>query len=196
MKLLLIDNYDSFSYNLYQLLGKLGFSMVVRRNDMITLKEARSMDPDCIVISPGPGNPTKRRYFGIGNALIKDLGRTVPVLGVCLGHQGIAAVFGGRIVHAERVMHGKTSLISHCQEGLFEGIPSPTAGGRYHSLVVEHETLPSVFEITAMSEFGEIMGIRHNTFPLFGVQFHPESILTPEGEAMLLNFRSIVKGSL
>lgn len=195
MKLLLIDNYDSFSYNLYQKLGEAGFEISVRRNDELGMKDFRSMDPDCVVISPGPGTPSKQRYFGINLELIR-LSGDMPLLGVCLGHQGIAHAFGGSVVHAERIMHGKTSSISHSQELLFEGIQSPTIGGRYHSLIVDHESLPSTLEITAMSEFGEIMGLRHRSRPLFGVQFHPESILTPSGYDMLLNFRKIVKGSL
>lgn len=195
MKLLLMDNYDSFSYNLYQKLGEAGFEIAVRRNDELGMKEFHSMDPDCVVISPGPGKPSDKRYFGVNLELIR-LSADLPLLGVCLGHQGIAHAFGGSVVHAERIMHGKTSAISHSQELLFEGIPSPTTGGRYHSLIVDHESLPSSLEITAMSEFGEIMGLKHRSRPMFGVQFHPESILTPAGYDMILNFRKIVKGYL
>ncbi len=194
--ILLIDNYDSFSYNLYQRLGELGMEVAVVRNDELTLQEVRKMDPDGIVISPGPGTPESTRYFGIGLDVIRVIGKNVPLLGVCLGHQGIAQVFGGRIVHAERVMHGKTSMISHDSEGLFDGIDSPTVGGRYHSLIVDHETLPSPLRITAMSEFGEIMALRHTKFQIHGIQFHPESILTPSGKHMLQNFRRIVRGEL
>ncbi len=195
MKLLLVDNYDSFSYNLYQKLGQAGFRITVRRNDQLSMKEFRKMDPDCIVISPGPGTPSKKRYFGVNLELIRmDSG--IPLLGVCLGHQGIAHAFGGRVVHAERVMHGKTSLISHSQEGIFDGVESPTQGGRYHSLLVEHESLPSSLEVTAMSETGEIMALRHRKREVYGLQFHPESILTPSGYDILLNFRKIVRGSI
>lgn len=196
MRLLLIDNYDSFSYNLYQRLGEAGFSITVRRNDAFSLKDIPDLDPDGIVISPGPGTPAKRRYFGVCLELIREAGRDIPLLGVCLGHQGIAYALGGRVIHADRIMHGKASSISHAADGLFEGIESPMTGGRYHSLVVEHETLPHSLEITAMSEFGEIMAIRHRDWPLYGVQFHPESILTPSGYAILLNFRRIVRGGL
>lgn len=136
------------------------------------------------------------RYFGVNLRLIREQGASLPILGVCLGHQGIAHAFGGRVVHADRIMHGKTSMISHSQDGLFEGIQSPTRGGRYHSLIVEHESLPSELEVTAMSEHGEIMALKHNSLPIFGLQFHPESILTPEGFGMLLNFKSIVRGSV
>ena len=194
--ILLIDNYDSFSYNVYQRLGEAGMRTTVVRNDAVTVREMVKMDPDAIVISPGPGTPVNRKYFGVGLAAIREMGRTVPLLGVCLGPQGIAHAFGGRIVHAERVMHGKTSLISHDGEGLFEGIDTPTAGGRYHSLVVEHASLPSSLKITAMSEFGEIMALRHTEFQIHGIQFHPESILTPSGMQMILNFRRIVRGAL
>lgn len=193
---LLIDNYDSFSYNLYQKLGEAGFRLHVRRNDSLSRSDFRKLDPDCIVISPGPGTPEEEKYFGVNLRLIREQGRQLPILGVCLGHQGVAYAFGGKVVHAERVMHGKTSRISHSGEGLFEGISSPMTGGRYHSLIVEHESLPSALEVTAMSEQGEIMGLRHSSLPVFGVQFHPESILTPDGYGMLLNFRKIVRGSL
>lgn len=195
MKLLLVDNYDSFSYNLYQRLGQAGFSVTVRRNDDMDFTDIRSLDPDCIVISPGPGTPSRKRYFGVNTELIRKAGG-IPLLGVCLGHQGIAHAFGGKVVHAERIMHGKTSLISHSGSELFEGIPSPMIGGRYHSLIVEHESLPSSLDVTAMSEFGEIMALRHCSRPVYGLQFHPESILTPNGYDILLNFRRIVKGSL
>ena len=195
MKLLLVDNYDSFSYNLYQRLGQAGFSIIVRRNDDFGLGEIKSLDPDCIVISPGPGTPSRKRYFGVNTELIRKAGG-IPLLGVCLGHQGIAHAFGGKVVHAERIMHGKTSLISHSQQELFEGIPSPMVGGRYHSLIVEHETLPASLEVTAMSEYGEIMALKHLSRPVYGLQFHPESILTPKGYDILLNFRRMVKGSL
>ena len=148
------------------------------------------------MISPGPGTPEEERYFGVNLRLIREQGKNIPILGVCLGHQGIAHAFGGKVVHAERIMHGKTSMISHSGEGLFEGINSPTRGGRYHSLIVQHESLPQSLVVTAMSEHGEIMGLKHSSLPVFGLQFHPESILTPEGYGMLLNFRKIVRCSL
>lgn len=195
MKLLLMDNYDSFSYNLYQLLGRAGFEITVRRNDRITLEEVEKLDPDCIVISPGPGTPLRKRYFGINSELILELGCT-PILGVCLGHQGIAHAFGARIIHAGRVMHGKPSSIEHDGSPLFDGIPSPLTGGRYHSLAVDRKTLPAEITVTATSEDGEIMALSHRRRPAFGVQFHPESILTPRGYDMLLNFRKMVRGSL
>ena len=194
--ILLIDNYDSFSYNLYQRLGELGMKTVVARNDTLTIREMKKLDPDGIVISPGPGTPESTKYFGVGLEVIRVMGAHIPLLGVCLGHQGIAHAFGGNIVHAERVMHGKTSLVSHDCEGLFEGIDSPTIGGRYHSLVVEHESLPSSLRITAMSEYGEIMALRHTKHQIHWIQFHPESILTPSGMQMLLNFKRIVRGEL
>ena len=194
--LLLIDNYDSFSYNLYQLLGEMGMDVVVERNDNLTLKSIRRIDPDAIVISPGPGIPSSRKYFGIGLQVIREMGKDIPVLGVCLGHQGIAYAYGGRVVHANRVMHGKTSLIYHEGSGLFESLPSPTTGGRYHSLIVEEETLPACIKVTARSEFGEIMALKHSKYEMYGIQFHPESILTPRGRQILKNFRKIVRGSL
>ncbi|MBX8633511.1 MAG: aminodeoxychorismate/anthranilate synthase component II [Candidatus Thermoplasmatota archaeon] len=194
--LLLIDNYDSFSYNLYQLLGEMGMDVSVERNDDLTLKSIRRIDPDAIVISPGPGIPSSRKYFGIGLQVIREMGKEIPVLGVCLGHQGIAYAYGGRVVHANRVMHGKTSLIYHEGSGLFESLPSPTTGGRYHSLIVEEETLPACIKVTARSEFGEIMALKHSKYEMYGIQFHPESILTPRGRQILKNFRKIVRGSL
>lgn len=194
MKLLLIDNYDSFSYNLYQLLGELRIEVQVYRNDALTLRDIRALDADGIVISPGPGNPSSKRYFGVGLSVIREMGKEIPILGVCLGHQGIAHAFGGRVIHAQRVMHGKTSSISHNGEGIFSGIDSPTVGGRYHSLIVEKETLPKCLEITAISESGEIMALRHSEHEIHGIQFHPESILTPEGRKILRNFIDIVKG--
>ncbi|MCL5253583.1 MAG: aminodeoxychorismate/anthranilate synthase component II [Candidatus Thermoplasmatota archaeon] len=194
--LLLIDNYDSFSYNLYQLLGEMGMDVVVERNDNLTLKSIRRIDPDAIVISPGPGIPSSRKYFGIGLQVIREMGKDIPVLGVCLGHQGIAYAYGGRVVHANRVMHGKTSLIYHEGSGLFESLPSPTTGGRYHSLIVEEETLPACIKVTARSEFGEIMALKHSKYEMYGIQFHPESILTPRGRQILKNFRKIVRGSI
>jgi len=194
--LLLIDNYDSFSYNLYQLLGEMGMDVVVERNDNLTLKSIRRIDPDAIVISPGPGIPSSRKYFGIGLQVIREMGKDIPVLIVCLGHQGIAYAYGGRVVHANRVMHGKTSLIYHEGSGLFESLPSPTTGGRYHSLIVEEETLPACIKVTARSEFGEIMALKHSKYEMYGIQFHPESILTPRGRQILKNFRKIVRGSI
>jgi len=183
--LLVIDNYDSFTYNLVQYLGGLGQEPVVYRNDKIDLEGIERLGPDRMVISPGPCTP---REAGISVAAVRRFADRFPILGVCLGHQSVAAAFGGRIVGAGRLMHGKTSMIRHDGRGLFAGLPNPFPATRYHSLVVERESLPSVFEITAESEDGEIMGIRHRSLPLEGVQFHPESILTEVGKDLLRNF--------
>ena len=183
--LLVIDNYDSFTYNLVQYLGELGQEPVVYRNDKIDLEGIERLGPDRMVISPGPCTP---REAGISVAAVRRFADRFPILGVCLGHQSVAAAFGGRIVGAGRLMHGKTSMIRHDGRGLFAGLPNPFPATRYHSLVVERESLPSVFEITAESEDGEIMGIRHRSLPLEGVQFHPESILTEVGKDLLRNF--------
>ena len=183
--LTLIDNYDSFTYNLYQYLCELGARVTVRRNDAITVDEARALAPDCIVISPGPGTP---RDAGISVELIKQLGPTTPTLGVCLGHQAIAEAFGGVVSRAPELMHGKASRVTHDGRGVLEGIPSPFSAIRYHSLCATAETLPSSLEVTAHSDSGVIMGIRHKQFPIEGVQFHPESILTEHGKDLLRNF--------
>jgi len=183
--LLMIDNYDSFTYNLVQYLGELGCEVVVHRNDEITLDEIAALKPECIVISPGPCTP---REAGVSVPLIEAFADKVPILGVCLGHQSIGQAFGGRIVRAKHVMHGKNSPITHRSEGVFHDLPSPLSATRYHSLVIERESLPECLEITAESEDGEIMGVRHRSLPVEGVQFHPEAILTEHGHAMLRNF--------
>lgn len=186
--ILMIDNYDSFTYNLVQYLGMLGAAVVVRRNDQIELEEIESMRPERIVISPGPGTPYSA---GIVIPLIKRFYQQVPILGVCLGHQGVGAALGGRIVHASRLMHGKTSEIHHDHKGVFRGICNPFTGTRYHSLAVERKSLPACLEISAESEDGEIMGLRHRDYPVEGIQFHPESILTREGMSILRNFLAL-----
>jgi anthranilate synthase/aminodeoxychorismate synthase-like glutamine amidotransferase len=183
--ILMIDNYDSFTYNLVQYLGELGQELRVFRNDRITLEEIAALAPERIVISPGPGTPDDA---GISCAVIQHFAGKVPILGVCLGHQAIGQVFGGRVVRAGRLMHGKTSLIYHDGRGVFQDLPNPFEAVRYHSLLVERETLPACLEISAETDLGEIMGLRHKEFPVEGVQFHPESILTRPGKALLRNF--------
>jgi anthranilate synthase component II len=183
--LLLIDNYDSFTYNLYQYLAELGAQVVVRRNDELTPDEAEALAPDRLVISPGPCTP---REAGVSSALIERLGPRVPTLGVCLGHQCIGEAFGGRVVRAPVPVHGKPALIHHHGAGVLAGLPSPFAATRYHSLIVERATLPDALEITAESEDGLIMALRHRAFPIEGVQFHPESVLTHDGKALLQTF--------
>jgi anthranilate synthase/aminodeoxychorismate synthase-like glutamine amidotransferase len=183
--ILVIDNYDSFTYNLVQELGELGAELHVVRNDQITLDDIRALNPSHIVISPGPGTPDDS---GISLAVIEAFGPTTPLLGVCLGHQSIGQVFGGVVKRAPKLMHGKTSRIRHNGEGVFAGLDQDFQATRYHSLVVEEATLPDVLEITARSEDGEIMGLRHRHYPIVGVQFHPESILTPDGMKLLQNF--------
>ena len=188
--LLMIDNYDSFTYNLVQYFGELGAEVQVYRNDQITLDELDAQQPERIVISPGPCTPNEA---GISLAAIEHFAGKVPLLGVCLGHQGIGQAFGGKIVHARRIMHGKTSMIHHKSEGVFKGLDNPVEATRYHSLVIEKESLPDCLEITAWTEtsdgeFDEIMGVRHKTLEVEGVQFHPESILTRQGHDMLKNF--------
>jgi anthranilate synthase/aminodeoxychorismate synthase-like glutamine amidotransferase len=182
--LLLLDNYDSFTFNLAQYLGELGAPPLVRRNDEISLDEIGTMHPDHIVISPGPGRPEDA---GISVELIKRFGPTTPVLGVCLGHQSIGVAFGGQVVRASQLMHGKTSSIQHDGRGVFRGVQQPFVAGRYHSLVVA-EPLPESLEMAARTEDGTIMGVRHRSFPVHGVQFHPESVLTGEGRQLLRNF--------
>jgi len=181
---LLLDNYDSFTFNLAQYLGELGAPPLVKRNDEISLDEIGTMQPDHIVISPGPGRPEDA---GISVELIKRFGSTIPVLGVCLGHQSIGVAFGGQVVRASQLMHGKTSSIQHDGRGVFRGVQQPFVAGRYHSLVVA-EPLPESLEMAARTEDGTIMGVRHRTFPVHGVQFHPESVLTGEGRQLLRNF--------
>ena len=184
-RLLVIDNYDSFTYNLVQYLGELGGVLDVRRNDAITLDEVAALRPDGVVISPGPRTP---REAGISVPLIQRFAGSIPILGVCLGHQAIGAAFGGAIVRAGRIMHGKTSLIHHDGRGLFSGTPDPFEATRYHSLVIDPAALPPMLERTAWTDAGEIMGVRHRTLFVEGVQFHPESILTVEGKRLLGNF--------
>ncbi len=183
--LLLIDNYDSFTYNLYQYLAELGAEVQVRRNNQVTLEEIAAIRPDQIVISPGPCTPDEA---GLSCKIIETFGPAIPILGVCLGHQAIGQVYGGRVVRAPEPMHGKTTLMYHHGQGVFHGLPVPFAANRYHSLIVERSTLPKELEITAESADGLIMGLRHCTYPVEGVQFHPESILTPVGKDLLRNF--------
>ncbi len=186
--ILMIDNYDSFTYNLVQYLGVLGSEVEVHRNDKITLDEIESMKPERIVISPGPGTP---QSAGITISMIERFHHKVPILGVCLGHQAIGAAFGGRVLHAARIMHGKTSEISHDGKGVFRDLPDPITATRYHSLAVERKSLPSCLEVSAEAEDGEIMGLRHREYPVEGIQFHPESILTKEGMNILRNFLNL-----
>jgi para-aminobenzoate synthetase component 2 len=183
--ILVIDNYDSFTYNLVQYLGELGQTIEVRRNDEIDLAGIESLAPDHILISPGPCTPNEA---GISLALIEHFKGKIPILGVCLGHQSIGQAFGGEVVRAERLMHGKTSLIHHDGGTLFEGLPNPFTATRYHSLIVRRETLPDCLEVSAWTEEGEIMGLRHKQYMIEGVQFHPESIITQHGHTMLSNF--------
>jgi anthranilate synthase component II len=183
--ILLIDNYDSFTFNLYQYLAELGAEVVVKRNDKITLDEVAELVPERIVISPGPCTPNEA---GISVELIRRFAGEVPILGVCLGHQSLAVAFGGNVVNAPSLMHGKISSVSHDGRGVFRGLPSPFVATRYHSLVVDQETLPGCLEVSARSETGLIMGLRHRIYDIEGVQFHPESILTTVGKDLLANF--------
>ncbi len=183
--LLMIDNYDSFTYNLVQYFGELKQEVVVHRNDEITLDEIAALQPALIVISPGPCTPNEA---GVSVPLIGRFAGKIPILGVCLGHQSIGQAFGGRIIHAKQVMHGKTSAIRHESKGVFRNLPNPLQATRYHSLVIERETIPDCLEITAWTDDGEIMGVRHKTLAVEGVQFHPESVLTESGHALLANF--------
>ncbi len=183
--LLMIDNYDSFTYNLVQYLGELGEEVVVYRNDEITLEQIAALKPDRIVVSPGPCTPNEA---GVSVPLIKQFAGKIPILGVCLGHQSIGQAFGGKIIHAQQLMHGKTSQIHHHGDGVFNGLPNPYRATRYHSLVIERASLPACLAVTAWTDDGEIMGVRHKTLTVEGVQFHPESILTEHGHALLQNF--------
>jgi anthranilate synthase/aminodeoxychorismate synthase-like glutamine amidotransferase len=183
--ILVLDNYDSFTYNLVQYFGELGADLRVVRNDQITVAEIETLAPERIVVSPGPCTPSEA---GISSAVIKTFGERLPVLGVCLGHQCIGEVYGGEVVRADRLMHGKTSPIIHAGQGVFAELPSPFAATRYHSLIVKRDTLPDVLEITAETAEGEIMGLQHKSLPVHGVQFHPESILTTEGKRLLGSF--------
>jgi len=190
--ILMIDNYDSFTYNLVQYLGELGAEVRVYRNDAITVEELDALDPSHVVISPGPGTPDDA---GISRDVIRELGARRPILGVCLGHQCIGEVFGGRVVRAPRLMHGKTSMIQHYGDGLFLGLPKPFEATRYHSLIVD-EPLPPELKATAFTAEGELMGLCHREYPIFGVQFHPESILTPHGKQVLRNFLMVGRVAL
>jgi anthranilate synthase/aminodeoxychorismate synthase-like glutamine amidotransferase len=182
---LMIDNYDSFTYNLVQYLGALGADIQVYRNDKITVEKIKRLKPERIVISPGPGRPENA---GISCSVIKEFAGKIPLLGVCLGHQSIGYVYGGKIVGAKELMHGKTSMIYHNRKDIFRGLPNPFEATRYHSLIVERKSLPDCLEVTAWTKDKEIMGLRHKSYPVWGVQFHPESILTKSGKDLLKNF--------
>ncbi|OGX33862.1 MAG: anthranilate/aminodeoxychorismate synthase component II [Omnitrophica WOR_2 bacterium RIFCSPHIGHO2_02_FULL_52_10] len=186
--ILMIDNYDSFTYNLVQYFGELGADMKIYRNDKITLKQIEALRPEQIVISPGPGRPEDA---GISVDLIKAFAGKIPILGVCLGHQCMGYAYGGKIVNAKKLMHGKTSQIRHNNQGIFKGIKNPFEATRYHSLVIERKSMPKCFDVTAQTSDGEVMGISHKDCPMWGVQFHPESILTTEGKNILSNFLRI-----
>ena len=187
--ILMIDNYDSFTYNLVQYLGQLGEEVAVHRNDAITLDEIEAMNPEAIFLSPGPCSPEQA---GITVDVVRRFHRRVPLMGVCLGHQAIGQAFGGRVVRAGRIMHGKTSPILHDGRTIFQGLPSPFPAGRYHSLIVERESLPDCLEVSAETEEGEIMGLRHREWPVEGIQFHPESILTPSGKRIIRNYLQLM----
>ena len=189
MRVIIIDNFDSFVYNLAQYVGKLGAETLVYRNNEVTIDDVKRMKPDKIIISPGPGTPSNPVYFGICLELIRQLSVEIPTLGVCLGHQGIAYAFGGSIVPAKRLMHGKTSLIKHDADGIFKGVTNPLRATRYHSLVCDRKSFPRCLQVTAKSlDDNEIMGLKHHEYPIYGVQFHPESILTLEGMKIMKNF--------
>jgi anthranilate synthase component 2 len=186
---LVIDNYDSFVYNLVQYIGELGAETIVYRNDQVTLKQVKELKPDRIVISPGPGTPEDTRYFGVCTEILQHVSCEVPTLGVCLGHQGIIYAFGGKVVSAKRLMHGKTSKIKHDGKSIFKGVHNPFTATRYHSLAGEKYSIPSCLEITAESiDDGEVMGVRHTEYPIEGIQFHPESILCEDGKLIIKNF--------
>lgn len=194
MKFLIIDNYDSFVYNIAQYLGELGVDCEVIRNDKITLEQIKQNNYDAIIISPGPGTPSDRKYFGVCSDVIKDIGSTTPILGVCLGHQGIIEAFGGKVVNAGCVRHGKTSQVKHTESELFRDVKNPFRATRYHSLVGDKTIIPDVLEVTATaSDDGEVMAIRHKKYLIEGVQFHPESIMTEDGKKILSNFINQVK---
>jgi anthranilate synthase component 2 len=189
LKVLVIDNYDSFVYNLVQYIGELGGETTVYRNDQVNLKRLKELKPERIVISPGPGTPEEVRYFGVCTAILQSMSHEVPTLGVCLGHQGIIHAFGGKIVHAKKLMHGKTCAIKHDEKGIFKGVRNPFTATRYHSLAGERCSIPPCLEVTAVAvDDGEIMGVRHTEYPIEGVQFHPESILCEDGKLIMKNF--------
>ena len=183
--ILMIDNYDSFTFNIVQYLGQMGENVQVYRNDKITVEEIKTLKPQAIFLSPGPCSP---KEAGITVDVIREFHKTVPIMGICLGHQAIGYAFGGEVVRAERIMHGKTSLITNDGKTIFQGLPNPFSAGRYHSLLVRRETLPACLEISAETAEGEIMGLRHRDFPVEGIQFHPESVLTPQGKRIIKNF--------
>ena len=189
MKFLIIDNYDSFVYNIAQYLGELGVNSDVIRNNKITINEIKQKKYDGIIISPGPGTPDDEKYFGVCGDVIKDVGSSIPILGVCLGHQGIISSFGGKVTNAGRVRHGKTSPVKHTNSELFKGVKNPFRATRYHSLVGDKTIIPEILEVTAVAEDdGEVMAIRHKKYLIEGVQFHPESIMTEDGKKILANF--------
>lgn len=189
MKVLVIDNYDSFVYNLVQYIGELGAETIVYRNDQANLNLLTELKPDRIVISPGPGTPEDDKYFGVCTAILQTMSPKIRTLGVCLGHQGIIHAFGGKITHAKKLMHGKTCIIHHDQQGIFLGVRNPFTATRYHSLAAERDSIPQCLQITAEAvDDGEIMGIRHTQYPIYGVQFHPESILCEDGKLIIRNF--------
>ncbi|RMF31281.1 MAG: aminodeoxychorismate/anthranilate synthase component II [Candidatus Nitrosothermus koennekii] len=193
MLILIIDNYDSFTYNIAQYVGELGAEPLVYRNDKISINEIKELDVDAIIISPGPGHPANARDFGVSRDVILELHDKMPILGVCLGHQGIVHIFGGKVIHAKMLRHGKTSIIKHNEKDIFANVKNPFRATRYHSLVAD-KNIPDQLEVTARSiDDGEVMGIKHKKYPLYGVQFHPESVLTDEGKKILMNFLSIVK---
>lgn len=190
--ILVLDNYDSFTYNLVQYLGELNVPMEIRRNDQITIEEVQALNPERILISPGPCSP---REAGLSNEVIRSFGRSIPVFGVCLGHQCIGHTFGAEVVVNYRMMHGKTSLIHHNGKDLFRDMPNPFSATRYHSLVIKRDTIPDCLEVTAETDEGEVMGVRHKELPIWGVQFHPESILTESGRTIVKNFLTLTAAS-
>ncbi|MFA4915959.1 MAG: aminodeoxychorismate/anthranilate synthase component II [Syntrophales bacterium] len=187
---LMIDNYDSFTYNLVQYIGQLGEEVIVYRNDVLSIADIRELEPKGIIISPGPGTPENA---GISVDIIKSFYKTIPILGVCLGHQAIGYAFGADVTRAERIMHGKTSPILNDGRTIFKGLPNPFAAGRYHSLIIKRDSLPSCLEISAETDEKEIMGVRHLEYPVEGIQFHPESVLTPHGKRIVKNFLGMLK---
>lgn len=195
MKILVIDNYDSFVYNIVQILGQQSVQPIVRRNDTITIRGIKKIQPDAIILSPGPGNPQDPKYFGVCNRVIRDLGPEIPILGICLGHQGIASAFGGKVINARTVSHGKISMIRHNNASrLFEDVSNPFVATRYNSLVADSTRLPDCLKVTAIAEDdNEIMALRHKKYLIEGLQFHPESVLTSEGSKILSNFLSMIK---
>ncbi|HZD36928.1 MAG TPA: aminodeoxychorismate/anthranilate synthase component II [Nitrososphaeraceae archaeon] len=194
MKILIIDNYDSFVYNVAQLIGKLGCEPEVIRNDERSVREIRNMNPDGIVISPGPGTPTEKRDFGVCGSVISELGPSFPILGICLGHQGIVSSFGGKIINAKEIRHGKTSEIQYYSSNLFSNLDNPFIATRYHSLVADPYRIPECLEVTALSiDDHEIMAVKHKKYLIEGVQFHPESVMTVQGPQILLNFINMIK---